>query len=53
VRLARGVEEDVGRLEVAVQDAALVGVVDGAGGGGQQPGGLARRQGRGPRDGEG
>ena len=29
VRLAVGVEQDVGRLEVAVQDAALVGVVDG------------------------
>ena len=37
VRLALGVEQDVGRLEVAVQDAALVGVVDRPGHRRQQP----------------
>ena len=42
VRLAGAVEQDVGRLEVAVEDAALVGVVHGAGDGRQQLG-------RGPR----
>ena len=31
VRLSLGIEQDVARLEVAVQHAALVGVMDGAG----------------------
>ena len=44
LRLALPVEQDVGRLEVAVDDAALVGVVDGLGHLGHQPGRLARRQ---------
>src|SRR5262249_17435844 len=39
---ARGVlKEDVGRLEVAVQHAALVGVVDGVGQGDEEAGGAA------------
>jgi len=38
------VQEDVARLEVAVQDAALVGVVDGVGERGQEPGGFSRRR---------
>jgi hypothetical protein len=42
VRPAVGVEQDVGRLEVVVEDAALVGVVDGPGHGGQQRRGGAR-----------
>jgi len=37
VRLTVCVDQDVGRLEVAVDDAALVRVVDGAGDGEQQP----------------
>ena len=37
VRLALGVEQDVGRLEVAVQDAPLVGVVHRLGRLGHQP----------------
>src|SRR5205814_1115822 len=36
VRLAVRVQEDVARLEVAVEHAALVGVVDGPGDGGEQ-----------------
>ena len=39
MRLALRVEEDVPRFEVAVEDAALVGVVDGAGDAGDEPGG--------------
>ena len=42
VGLALGVEQDVGRLQVAVQDAALVGVVDGLGDLGDQPRGGPR-----------
>ena len=45
VRLAAVVQEDVGRLEVAVEHAALVGVVNGVGHRRQQPRGVARRQG--------
>jgi hypothetical protein len=44
VRLALGVQHDVGRLEVAVDDAGPVGVLQGVGDGGAQLGGLARRQ---------
>ena len=43
-RVAVLVEEDVGRLEVAVDHAALVGVLDGLGDLADQPGGLARGQ---------
>src|SRR5262249_30265396 len=39
-------EEDVRRLQIAVNDAVLVGVVDGAGQGFQQGGGGGRRLGR-------
>ena len=49
---AVGVEQDVGRLQVAVQDAALVGVVDGPGDRRQQSAAAAsgsRRQRRGMR----
>ena len=42
VRVAVGVEQDVGRLEVAVQDAALVGVVDRPGDGRQQAAAASR-----------
>ncbi len=38
LRIARAVQQHVGRLEVAVQDAALVGVMDGAGQGRHQAG---------------
>jgi hypothetical protein len=38
-----GAQQDVGRLEVAVDDALLVGVLHGAGDGLQPLGGLARR----------
>ena len=41
LRLAANREKDIPRLEVAVEDAALVGVVDGAGDGGEQFGGPA------------
>ena len=37
-------QQDVRRLQVAVQDALLVGVVDGPGDLGDEPGRLARRQ---------
>jgi hypothetical protein len=40
--LSLGIEEDVARLEIAVQDAALVGVVDRTGHRRQQPGGGPR-----------
>ena len=39
VRASLAVEQDVRGLQVAVQEAALVGVVDGAGQGSHQPGG--------------
>ena len=41
MRLAVRVEQDVSGLEVAVEDAALVGVVDGAGDAGDKGRGLA------------
>lgn len=41
LRLARGVEHDVGGLEVAVEDAVLMGVMHRAGGPGQERGGGA------------
>ncbi len=41
--LARGGQQDVDRLQVAVDDAVLVGVVDGAGQGADQVGGRPRR----------
>ena len=52
-RMIAMVHEDVARLDVAVQDAGLVDGVDGAGDGGCQPGGLARRHGRREGAGEG
>jgi hypothetical protein len=36
VRLAVGVEQDVARLDVAMEDAVLMGVIDGAGDGGDE-----------------
>ena len=41
---AGGVDQNVGRLQVAVQDTVLVGVLDGAGDGGEVAGGVARAQ---------
>ena len=40
MRLALGVEENVRRLEIAMEHAALVGVIDCAGDGGQKLGRL-------------
>jgi hypothetical protein len=42
MRLALVVEEDVGRLEIAMEDAALVRVVDSAGDRGEQRGYFSR-----------
>ncbi len=46
VRFTAGVEEDVGGLEIAMEHAALMGVMDGAGERGQEHRRLARREGR-------
>ena len=41
-RIGRAAQQDVGRLQVAVQDAAFVSIMDGAGHGRHQPRGGAR-----------
>ena len=44
MRLALGIDQDIGRLEVAVQDAVLMSVVDRIADGGHQAGRFPCRQ---------